>query len=136
MPIVPPADMLPNPVFYPCYTCPKRGFLRQKSAEKMKKKAFSASKTPQNSPNRTHFKNMLNALIHKQITKNHPICHPLRLENYFSAIFVSIPPKKTPLKAPQTDPSNPPNSTLPTPYRADFGSHSTPQSRFLAITCS
>ena len=40
MPIVPPADMLPNPVFYPCFTCPKRDFLRQKSAEKNEEKGI------------------------------------------------------------------------------------------------
>ena len=106
--------MLRNPVFYPCFTCPKRGFLRQKSAEKMKKKAFYASKKPQNSPKHAYFRNMPNTLTHKLITTNHPICHPPRLENYFSAIFVSNP-RKTPQKAPQTDPSRPSNRPLQTP---------------------
>ena len=100
MPIVPPADMLPNPVFYPCFTCPKRGFCGKKVPKKMGEKAFSASKTPQNSPRYTRSKNTHNTLTHKRITTNHPIFHPLRLENYFFSNFCPQPPKNAPESTP------------------------------------
>lgn len=113
--------------FTPVSHARNAAFCSKKVPKKMKKKAFSASKNPQNSPKRTHFKKMPNTITHKRITKNHPICHPLRLENYFSAFFCLHPPKKnapestpnrplstpkpTPLD-PQTDPSRPPNRPL------------------------
>ena len=115
MPIVHPPPICSKILFLPLFYMPETRFLRQKSAEKMKKRHFQPQKPLKTAPTAPISKI---CLTHKLITTNHPICHTPRLKNYFSAIFVSTT-RKTPLKAPQTDPSRPPNRPLltlkPTP---------------------
>ena len=84
---------------------PETRLLRQKMPKKWRKRHFPPQKPLKTVPKRTHFKNMLNTLIRKRITKNHPICHPPRLENYFFSNFCLQPPKKRPWKHPKPAPN-------------------------------